>query len=147
MVLPYMHDRFTMNITPRDIVPMNRIFLVLLLLSSFTYAEKDAIECSVNILDPKTGSKYKVVSSYPDYGEQIRIPFTLPSRAYNDCSFVYYRKYKGTVLSCDFDKTDSFYVISDRTIDDKGVSNDMPRKNSLFIKYKDIHFDINGICK
>lgn len=125
-----------------------KYFLTILVLSFFNVATaKTVTKCVVNMEDISTGTVYKVeginiVKAQWKPTEMIAIPFSLPSKGYSNCLFKYLDQDSGTMLSCRFDELRHHYVQSDRTTDD-----DTPRKNSLTVRYKDFHFDINAVCK
>ena len=114
---------------------------------------KPVTECVVSMEDINTGTVYKVerrkvgedVQSLEEFftgAEAITINFNLPSKLYGECLFKYIDQDSGTMLSCWFGKLGHHYAQSDRTSDD-----DSPRKNSLTVRYKELHFDINAICE
>ncbi len=131
---------------------MFKYFLTILMLLFFNVATaKPTTECVVNIEDINTGTTYKVNGRNEKnsidnliFGYTVRfvVPFSLPSKGYSDCMLKYLDENSGTSLSCAFDELGHHYVQSDRTSDD-----DKPRKNSLTVRYKDLHFDINAVCK
>jgi hypothetical protein len=133
---------------------MFKYFLTVLMLSFFNVATAKAItKCVVSMEDIGTGTVYKIerkkssedkqsIAELLTGAESIVIDFNLPSKLYGECSFKYLDQDSGTSLSCWFDKLGHHYVQSDRTSDD-----DSPRKNSLTVRYKELHFDINAICK
>ena len=131
-----------------------KYFLTFLMLLFFNVAAAKTItKCVVSMEDINTGTVYKVerkkvgedVQSIEELftgAEAIVIDFNLPSKQYGKCSFKYLDQDSGTMLSCWFGKLGHHYAQSDRTSDD-----DSPRKNSLTVRYKELHFDINAICE
>lgn len=131
---------------------MFKYFLTVLMLSFFNVAiAKDITKCVVSMEDISNGTVYKVerkkvseetqnIDEFLTGAEAIVISFTLPSKQYGNCTFKYLDQDSGTMLSCWFGSGQ--FAQSDRTSDD-----DSPRKNSLTVRYKDLHFDINAICK
>jgi len=132
---------------------MFKYFLTILMLLFVNVATAKAVtKCVVSMEDVSTGTVYKVEGKKVSEGtldaayygtEAIIVDFKLPSKWYGNCLFKYLDQDSGTMLSCWFgEPLGHHYAQSDRTSDD-----DMPRKNSLTVRYKDLHFDINAICK
>jgi len=134
------------------IVTILKILSTILVLFFFNAATAKTINnCTISMEDVNTGSVYKVkgkryiensIGAMFAGTEVIEVDFSLPSKGYSKCLFKYVDIDSGTMLSCRFDELGNHYVQSDRTTDD-----DKPRKNSLTIRYKDLHFDINAVCE
>jgi len=133
---------------------MFKYFLTILILSfSNVSTAKFVTKCVVSMEDIGTGTVYKVerkkssedgqsIAELLTGTKSIVIDFNLPSKQYGECSFKYLNQDSGTSLSCWFGKLGHHYAQSDRTSDD-----DSPRKNSLTVRYKELHFDINATCE
>lgn len=116
------------------------ISLVILLSSS---ALADEADCTIEIEDVNTGTKYKIDHHFT-FTQESKAQwkyFKLPGSTYN-CNFAFFNLGIGTMLSCELDEAGNDFVQSDRS-----GNKEVGIKNNLTFRHNNKFYTLLASCK